>query len=672
MKKIYFLLPLLCLSLSGCQPAKTAEEAEQPDAAGTAEEADQSTATDTSADAETNTVNTTLPQESEPVVTICTGIEYQITEQDTSCTYLEQLEEYLNQNQFAVIKRFLKDSSALYKGDEQFAWDAQDWELVRPLNQITYTDSGYGKTDYNNDGEKEIFYRRLSKGLQVTGYVWNEDKTEITGSYDLLEPFAGACQNESTPRQLWFAEIEGKIHTFCFYDDAAEQDFTLCAFLVEGDTVSLLEKRQLTVLSSEVLKSEADAKDDIFADVTWNFAENDYEAYQLTAEQLHNFRQNRTVRDSITDTALPDELQSVLKEAVLAAQNAPEASYEELLEPYVARSRALTEEEVADFLGESLPEYLFVRCAYLADLDKDGTEELILSNDSNGSAGFADIEIWYPTPDLDLSSDRQSFRCESFMILRGYEELLTIEDNYYFVVRLWNYYSRETYGFEVYSFGTDGSVSARQITLESDENQKDWLPLYESKTIKAETLHTLKEYLTDQKSRIENCTVSNDSYQELYGQAEALYRESDCDIALEAWEMSRCQDMDNLRGVDLDNDKETEYILKQLWLPSSVNSRQNLNISILDKNELYAHKTDIRFPNYAFEGESGSCDFVQIWFEEFDGKVYTFYMERPDRSSDYLLTAALIEDGEFHPVLQYLLLDCKVYQSEDSTLSSIQ
>ena len=99
------------------------------------------------------------------------------------------------------------------------------------------------------------------------------------------------------------------------------------------------------------------------------------------------------------------------------------------------------------------------------------------------------------------------------------------------------------------------------------------------------------------------------------------------------------------------------------------------------QNDSYLHETMVRFPcfvdsdnaykyNYNdpfYSGTAVDSDEmfntvpVQLWFEEFDQKVYTFYLKRVENSSDYLLEVSLIEGEKFHPLLQYLLIAEKKY-----------
>ena len=75
-------------------------------------------------------------------------------------------------------------------------------------------------------------------------------------------------------------------------------------------------------------------------------------------------------------------------------------------------------------------------------------------------------------------------------------------------------------------------------------------------------------------------------------------------------------------------------------------------------------------PRRLLSAQSGDCrgrygkvgtTSVQLWFQAFDQKVYTFYMKRIGQSSDYLLEVSLIEDEQLQPLLQYLLVAEKEY-----------
>ena len=47
---------------------------------------------------------------------------------------------------------------------------------------------------------------------------------------------------------------------------------------------------------------------------------------------------------------------------------------------------------------------------------------------------------------------------------------------------------------------------------------------------------------------------------------------------------------------------------------------------------------------------------MQLWFEEFDGKIYTFDLKRVGSTSDYIMEISLIENKKIIPVYQYLLI----------------
>ena len=55
-----------------------------------------------------------------------------------------------------------KETTELFEGCEALEWNAEDWDLVNPLGNISAYDCGYGKIDYNNDGKKKLFTAQLT------------------------------------------------------------------------------------------------------------------------------------------------------------------------------------------------------------------------------------------------------------------------------------------------------------------------------------------------------------------------------------------------------------------------------------------------------------------------------------------------------------------------------
>lgn len=110
-------------------------------------------------------------KENDPIL-IYTGIQTTITEHDAGYAYYDELKNYLNERQFTLIRIAHKEKTELFEGHESLEWDADDWDLVSPLNHISSSDCGYGKIDYNNDGKMEIIYRAINTFRQITATVY--------------------------------------------------------------------------------------------------------------------------------------------------------------------------------------------------------------------------------------------------------------------------------------------------------------------------------------------------------------------------------------------------------------------------------------------------------------------------------------------------------------------
>ena len=82
------------------------------------------------------------------------------------------------------------------------------------------------------------------------------------------------------------------------------------------------------------------------------------------------------------------------------------------------------------------------------------------------------------------------------------------------------------------------------------------------------------------------------------------------------------------------------------------------NTKYLKKYDSYVREVQIPFPENAW-GKSykrESSILMQLWFEEFDGKIYTFDLKRVGSTSDYIMEISLIENKKIIPVYQYLLI----------------
>ena len=97
----------------------------------------------------------------EPVL-IYTGIQTVVTEYNAKYPHYTELANYLDEKQFTLMRIAHKETTELFEGCEALEWNAEDWDLVNPLGNISAYDCGYGKIDYNNDGKKKLFTAQLT------------------------------------------------------------------------------------------------------------------------------------------------------------------------------------------------------------------------------------------------------------------------------------------------------------------------------------------------------------------------------------------------------------------------------------------------------------------------------------------------------------------------------
>jgi len=655
MKRVSAFLLAACIMLSGCGQGNKSREKET-----TGEAAEQITEIET--ESETKEETEEAPAEAgetetrpEPTVTICTGIESEILERDETFSQIDLLDTYLDAREFSLIKlncpTVYQMPPYLYEADEAEEWTEEDWDLVRPLEQITTTAMGYGKIDYNNDGKKEYIYRTVENGMAAAGYEVSEDGKSIIGEYNLLDIFPQPYDEENIPLQLWFRQIGDSVVSFSLLENT-ETTFTVYAFLVAGDSVSVLEKRRLYVKTKEVPESEAYSDENIYASQSqlWDVAADDITACNLSREEIKSLRQDRDIKIQEQETGLPGELVEALQNLLIKEAKDEESSIDDCLESYQAKSCELDEDYVLELLENSEPfeELKSAKDAYMADLDGDGKEEIILCGNRGGNSPYWPIEIW---------SENENGTGKFARVEVGYgrrARLFFIDGKYYYVAGIYDYDFASTV-WRVYSFSEGKTVRLDEITMKSQEREMMWTKLYENEDMDSGILESIQAYVRSRKSEIEGDEV-------LRGEAEEPYLDSGCDFLLEAFFLSDYASDCSL--VDVDNDGERECCYKRITHNgSSAGGPDWLWWGILKKRGPYVKELESDFME-EFYTENVDYYTWQLWFEEFDGKNYIFQLERLDGSLDSVLTVQLIQNNKLYPVFKFFLLDDKVCTCE--------
>lgn len=597
--------------------------------------------------------------ENEEQTILHTGISTEIIKRDEDYFYMDRLEECLDQKQFAPIKIDYKERPYIFEGDEaKEELSKEDWDLVLPLYNNLTLYCGYCKIDYNNDGIEELLFRNISNEMmEVTGYTVDPVKNEINGQYDLMSMLPGEMLGKGALKQLWFEKIGDEVITICMFREADSNEFSIYSYrftTIDGNAVvELLESREVTVVTELADVAEDNCVQDIFDDVFIDLTSEKTKVYLIPQKQLNSYQKDRVVYDEILISDLPQELVEILKKALETGQISG-GYVNDILEDYEDNEHIADSKKICEFL-DIFEESTSDDTGYLADLDHDGQDELILYHDWGGSIGYTELEIWKK------NENGIAEKIGIFPEFRGYTALLCFEGNYYYVVVGYNYYSRETDSLEIFSFQANGTIEQHRLTLENLDNKKEWNLIYCNENISEELKLQIKDYLEKIQSELEVKTVPNDDYELFHGQAEIPYAKTEQDFSIGAY-----RSLENCVLVDFDNDGERECITRRIWYPGSLNSQLALISGFYKKYDSIEHTVYINFPDSIENNDFGSYDtvFVQIWFEKFGNQIYTFLLKRINFKSDYILEISLIEGDKMYPMVQYLLIAEKQYSYE--------
>ena len=433
-----------------------------------------------------------------------------------------------------------------------------------------------------------------------------------------------------------------------------------------------ISQQEALVMAPSVHISLPQMEEDIFQERILDLSKGDGEAFEeLRYEELEAYQKKRQISSAFQTAELPVGLLEILKKYLADRQSYGFVRKHKERPLPEDQEHLLTMDQVQEYFGGTLPyeEFGHIECAYLVDLDQNGSEELVLFYATGGSGGFADTDIWRKqkngTPEL-LYSIPERVR---------YAALLDYDGGYYFVVRQYNSYSGETYGFRILTAGGGGMLQQYLLALNNKENRKNWIETYHNKKLDTRLEQQLTNYLGRMKKEIEKKMVlSDDDYQLIDGNAETPYQKADIPFSMESFFTD--EDSEKIRRVvDFDNDGKLECVKKEIWYPYSLGQELSMTVGFYKEYISYRY-VDVRFPCFLGREDIGSDNhygtlvdpeemfdktLVQLWFGEIEQKVYTFCMYRIGGSSDYLLEVSLIEGDELHPLLQYLLIAEKEY-----------
>lgn len=319
---------------------------------------------------------------------------------------------------------------------------------------------------------------------------------------------------------------------------------------------------EMAPVEEKETETEPDSVEIVDARMPWNVITENPEAYDLSWAELKGLRREREIREGDQVTDLPRELVELL-EGILVRQlwegNFPTEDFspDDILEPYRAKDcevdfyTAMNAFSSADGRkGYATPELTYE--AYVADLNGNGREEVILRSGTEGTIGHSYLEIWQrPTEEI------KTYELQRYTYWYRYTGLLFIEDHYYYVAEAVAYPTGKIEEYLVFSFLEDGTVSLDKVALKSLEKEKKWNKLYENKTLGSEILGSIQSYIERKQDEIEDWPI-------LQGGAELPYQGVGIDFSVRSFS-SLWEDTSYCTVVDFDNDGGWNAYVKDLW-----------------------------------------------------------------------------------------------------------
>lgn len=262
---------------------------------------------------------------------------------------------------------------------------------------------------------------------------------------------------------------------------------------------------------------------------------------------------------------------------------------------------------------------------------EDGTERYVFVWQSGGSNGvFSVLQA--------RLQDNQFVPINEFEIPNeGDGRVIQYNKEFYYVFQQYNYNLKYYDGVRIYKLTTNPDTENLQIRYLPEEFI--WENIYDA------SCDELREYLEIVKTDFETGYYLDDGrdgeYLEIYYGGE------------KGTSVFDLGEYDTYYKADIANCNMPVYFAKNMYIPSDIKSRCHLKIRFF----LYNGVTDsvMELKELGIDDDGGWINLLQMWFEEIDGKVYTFSIYHIT-DYNYMLEVALLEGDRLTHIKTVLLL----------------
>lgn len=554
-----------------------------------------------------------------------------------------QVKAYVDENLWALA--YLNWNRTWIWGDEEvptFMTEVEQMHVLEATGEQSYYALEYALADYNNDGEKELFYRTSGKSN-----IYLEQQAD--GSFKKYFYRLSVDGRGLDVEKLWFVEFGDKVITFEIAERFGSDDGKfLVAYIYEnGKQTPLLVYRicheQTITVTEEYISASQVAFDD---KVSLLESEVPSEAEQRrTADRRSMISLKQIERVvSLWQDPVPfsESLYNVVRETFheLAQGNYSEYYRWDTLEAYMVDTVKDTKEfgkyvdELTDWNGDSY-EVPFDN-GYIWGykwFEEGSTKNYLVCDYGNGYGGSVGLG-WYKVSDGEV--------CYVETISESHEDgefrLISYEGKLYCISTLWKkpgHYS--LCGMQVICLGEKGDWETHVYKLEADY---ECIPVYQY----GETKDLFQEYVTDHYTEM----ITAMQNEQWYG----------ANSGVEGLAKDEIRMFKNILGprfgengalwmlADIDNDSIQEYITCDTTYFGNFDFR------------IYRNANG-EFRELDVFGETIYDELVkkgaQFWVEERDGVNYVFVLEKSGVVvTDYVLHIRTVQDGELTEKAAYL------------------
>ncbi|MCC8123030.1 MAG: hypothetical protein LIO58_05785 [Oscillospiraceae bacterium] len=487
--------------------------------------------------------------------------------------------------------------------------------------------------EVGNDGKEMFFDRKIlyrgGSDMTETTVTWYDPETRqvVPAAFEVWRPTSFYLT------QQWFKTINGKTVIFSLYHKRAEDVYLLDARMLEENQTTILLDYVIDLNVTVELAAYWDYEETNLEPVTYNDPDHD-QAFPDTIRDwvadLSARVQGEFSAAAYPDDSIPHDLIVLLEQTLFTDNN----DYPALdLTPLEVRADDFYDQYKEDLDAPGRNDFnKYIQHTYRYRLD--GQTYYLTVEDSGGTARFVSVTIYKVT-------DGGLVTCDFLTSLDFDARVIAYEEELYYVEWLYNYNSKYRDRANVCRLTADGFGESVSIAFLPEEYEYEMIYSGDSPAEPAIT-----KYVDSVMDDLMAKSSLDDSIERYTGEESNRF---DHDKLLRLQSVGGINDY---YEIDFDNDGTAEYLSKQYWYPTNA-----LRLALLC--DVYRF-TDTRTVETGQSFTDSERVLLQVWFQEIEGKVYTFRLFS-EIGYHYVLNVSLIEGSDITQIQSYIVVSKRAF-----------